>query len=99
MPMPGSPVGPMPPGPQIHAGPRRPPGPPPHGAAPEAPNMIISETVEPVPDTFTHEKPRDPYWYKRAVFYEVLIRGFHDATGDGTGDMRGLINRLDYLQW
>ena len=44
-------------------------------------------------------KPRDPHWYKRAVFYEVLIRGFYDSNGDGTGDMRGLIEKLDYLQW
>ncbi|MEY9213625.1 maltose alpha-D-glucosyltransferase/alpha-amylase [Thermobifida halotolerans] len=52
-----------------------------------------------VPDTFTHEKPRDPYWYKHAVFYEVLVRGFYDSNGDGTGDLRGLIEKLDYLQW
>ncbi|MCW2715214.1 MAG: trehalose synthase, partial [Frankiales bacterium] len=35
----------------------------------------------------------------RAVFYEVLVRGFNDATGDGTGDIRGLTQKLDYLQW
>ncbi len=34
---------------------------------------------------------------KHAVFYEVLVRGFHDSNGDGTGDLRGLISRLDYL--
>ncbi|MEW9556285.1 maltose alpha-D-glucosyltransferase [Nonomuraea sp. NPDC050783] len=53
----------------------------------------------PIPNTFDEEKPRDPYWYKRAVFYEVLIRGFSDSNGDGTGDIRGLISKLDYLQW
>jgi maltose alpha-D-glucosyltransferase/alpha-amylase len=52
-----------------------------------------------IPDTFSPETPRDPDWYRRAVFYEVAIRGFHDSTDDGTGDIRGLINRLDYLQW
>ena len=31
---------------------------------------------EPVPDPFSFEKPRDPHWYKHALFYEVLIRGF-----------------------
>jgi maltose alpha-D-glucosyltransferase/alpha-amylase len=41
----------------------------------------------------------DPLWYKRAVFYEVLIRGFYDSNGDGTGDIRGLTDKLDYLQW
>jgi maltose alpha-D-glucosyltransferase / alpha-amylase len=45
------------------------------------------------------EESRDPLWFKRAVFYEVLIRGFADSNGDGTGDIRGLISKLDYLQW
>nr|WP_157570150.1 maltose alpha-D-glucosyltransferase [Microtetraspora malaysiensis] len=54
---------------------------------------------EPIPNTFSPEKPRDQYWYMRAVFYEVLIRGFADSNGDGTGDIRGLIEKLDYLQW
>jgi maltose alpha-D-glucosyltransferase / alpha-amylase len=54
---------------------------------------------EPIPDSFSFERPRDPQWYKRAVFYEVLIRGFHDSNGDGTGDLRGLTSRLDYLHW
>ncbi len=54
---------------------------------------------EPVPNPFSFEKPRDPHWYKHALFYEVLVRGFHDSNGDGTGDLRGLTSRLDYLQW
>jgi maltose alpha-D-glucosyltransferase / alpha-amylase len=58
-----------------------------------------SQATEPVPDSFSFETPRDPHWYKRAVFYEVLIRGFHDSNGDGTGDIKGLTSRLDYLQW
>jgi len=41
----------------------------------------------------------DPQWYKRAVFYEVLVRGFYDSNGDGTGDLRGLTQKMDYLQW
>lgn len=41
----------------------------------------------------------DPYWYRTAVFYEVLLRAFSDSTGEGAGTIRGLINRLDYLQW
>ncbi len=41
----------------------------------------------------------DPLWFKRAVFYEVLIRSFADSNADGVGDMRGLIERLDYLEW
>ena len=45
------------------------------------------------------EPGSDPEWFKRAVFYEVLVRGFADSNGDGTGDLRGLIDKLDYLQW
>ena len=41
---------------------------------------------------------RDPLWFKRAVFYEVYVRGFFDGNGDGNGDLRGLIEKLDYLQ-
>ncbi len=55
--------------------------------------------ADPVPDPFVSARPVDPHWYKRAVFYEVLVRGFFDANGDGTGDLQGLTSRLDYLQW
>jgi maltose alpha-D-glucosyltransferase/alpha-amylase len=41
----------------------------------------------------------DPLWFKRAMFYEVLIRGFYDSDDNGTGDLRGLLGKLDYLQW
>ncbi len=51
------------------------------------------------PDAPTTGVPRDPDWFKRAVFYEVLVRGFSDSNGDGTGDLRGLAEKLDYLQW
>jgi len=41
----------------------------------------------------------DPHWYRRAVFYEVMVRSFVDSNGDGSGDLQGLISKLDYLQW
>ncbi|CAL9354371.1 maltose alpha-D-glucosyltransferase [Streptomyces sp. enrichment culture] len=55
----------------------------------------------PVHDTFedTPAKDRDPDWFKRAVFYEVLVRSFQDSNGDGVGDLKGLTSKLDYLQW
>lgn len=36
-------------------------------------------------------------WYENAVFYGLDIRRFQDSNGDGFGDIRGLISRLDYL--
>ncbi|HEX6887135.1 MAG TPA: maltose alpha-D-glucosyltransferase [Candidatus Nanopelagicales bacterium] len=38
-------------------------------------------------------------WYRQAVVYELFVRGFHDANGDGIGDLRGITEKLDYLQW
>ena len=38
-------------------------------------------------------------WYRSSIFYEVLVRGFYDATNDGNGDLRGLTEKLDYLEW
>ena len=38
-------------------------------------------------------------WYRKAVFYEVMVRSFKDTNGDGYGDLRGMIEKLDYLQW
>ncbi|HVF54187.1 MAG TPA: maltose alpha-D-glucosyltransferase [Actinomycetota bacterium] len=42
---------------------------------------------------------REPQWYKTAVFYELYVRSFYDSNADGYGDFRGLIGKLDYLEW
>ncbi len=38
-----------------------------------------------------------PLWYKDAILYELHVRAFSDSDGDGVGDIRGLIEKLDYL--
>src|SRR5580704_3987599 len=40
----------------------------------------------------------EPFWYKSGVIYEVHVRSFYDANGDGTGDFRGLTEKLDYIK-
>ena len=52
-----------------------------------------------VPDPYDDRTPADPQWFKRAVFYEVLVRSFLDSNSDGIGDLVGLTQKLDYLQW
>ncbi|MDX2134009.1 MAG: alpha-amylase family glycosyl hydrolase [Saprospiraceae bacterium] len=37
------------------------------------------------------------YWWNDAVFYEIFVRSFYDSNGDGIGDFRGIIEKLDYL--
>ncbi|EMR01744.1 alpha-amylase family glycosyl hydrolase [Cesiribacter andamanensis] len=39
----------------------------------------------------------DTYWWNDAVFYEIFVRSFYDSNGDGKGDFRGMIEKLDYL--
>jgi maltose alpha-D-glucosyltransferase / alpha-amylase len=51
------------------------------------------------PPGSTRIDPDDHNWFQKAVFYEVLARGFYDSNGDGFGDLRGLAERLDYLEW
>ena len=40
----------------------------------------------------------DPLWYKDAIIYELHVKTFHDSDGDGIGDFRGLIEKIDFLQ-
>ncbi|GIO13694.1 alpha-glucosidase [Cohnella xylanilytica] len=37
-------------------------------------------------------------WWKTTVVYQIYPRSFQDTNGDGIGDLRGIIRRLDYLQ-
>ena len=37
-------------------------------------------------------------WWKEAVAYQVYPRSFYDTNGDGIGDIRGVIEKLDYLK-
>src|SRR5436853_6668759 len=46
----------------------------------------------------TKESGSDPLWYKDAVIYELHVKTFCDSDGDGMGDFRGLMEKLDYLQ-
>ncbi|MCB1277114.1 maltose alpha-D-glucosyltransferase [Prosthecobacter sp.] len=40
----------------------------------------------------------DPLWFKDAVIYQLHVRAYCDGDGDGIGDFRGLISKLDYLE-
>jgi oligo-1,6-glucosidase/alpha-glucosidase len=44
-----------------------------------------------------HSSPESPWW-KRTTTYQIYPRSFADSNGDGIGDLRGVLGKLDYLQ-
>ena len=44
-----------------------------------------------------NQLPGDAHWWRNAVVYQIYPRSFADHNGDGIGDIRGIISRIDYL--
>ena len=42
--------------------------------------------------------PQDRLWWRDGVIYQIYPRSFADSDGDGVGDLRGIIGKLDYLR-
>src|SRR5438477_11347481 len=38
-------------------------------------------------------------WWQRGLLYQLYVRSFADSDDDGVGDLRGVAERLDYLDW
>ncbi|MDR2984621.1 MAG: DUF3459 domain-containing protein [Nocardiopsaceae bacterium] len=38
-------------------------------------------------------------WWERATLYQIYVRSWRDSDDDGYGDLRGIIGKLDYLEW
>ena len=57
-------------------------------------HLVNMEQDEPF---VSHDKIT-PAWWKEAVFYQIYPRSFYDTNQDGIGDLRGIIQKLDYLK-
>ncbi len=67
-----------------------------------APAVTIPGKEKPLRPEITPEFPTfketiSPWWKDR-TFYEIYVYSFQDSDGDGKGDIKGLISRLDYIQ-
>ena len=56
-------------------------------------DLVNSERERPLDGRAPDPTP----WWREAVIYQVYPRSFADASGDGVGDIRGVISKLDYL--
>jgi alpha-glucosidase len=49
------------------------------------------------PGKLSHDS--DEAWWRSTVLYEIAVISFQDSNGDGQGDLPGLLQRIDYLDW
>ncbi len=60
--------------------------------------IILSITASAQVITGEYDIPKVPEWAKNAVFYQIYPQTFCDSDGDGIGDIKGIISKLDYVK-
>lgn len=59
-------------------------------------NQVKKETSQEITGEYTI--PKSPEWAKNAVFYQIYPQTYYDTDGDGIGDLKGIIAKLDYIK-
>ena len=60
-------------------------------------DIFIEERRQFVGKELFKEMKKD--WYKNTVIYQIYPRSYRDSNGDGYGDIKGIIEKLDYLEY
>src|ERR1700751_4402726 len=60
--------------------------------------VLIFSSIESPGQQKTTSQANERKWWKEAVVYQIYPRSFMDSDGDGVGDLKGIISKLDYIK-
>ncbi|MGC9152050.1 MAG: alpha-amylase family glycosyl hydrolase, partial [Microbacter sp.] len=60
--------------------------------------LLSTQNIQATVKVEVNHKFTNHSWWKEAVVYQIYPRSFKDSNGDGIGDLKGIISKLDYIK-